>query len=105
MADLVVLLLLLLERPDLVLPEVVLALHGVLEGIVVAPQLVVVAPQRVDLALAVVVGVEQGGQRVLQLRVEAPAVLERRLDLGLHGWRKRKEQSGGWMMHQCTRQA
>ena len=71
---------------------------GLLQG-------VVVAPQPVDLGLAVVVGVEERGERVLQLRVEAPAVLERRLDLGLHGWRKRKEQSGGWMMHQWTRQA
>ena len=46
---------------------------------------VVVAPEAVDLGLAVVVGVEERGERVLQLRVEAPAVLERRLDLRLHG--------------------
>ena len=38
--------------------------------------------------LAVVVGVEQRGQRILQLRVERAAVLKGRLDLRLHGWKK-----------------
>ena len=60
-----------------------------LEGIVGLLQGVVVAPQPVDLGLAVVVGVEERGERVLQLRVEAPAVLERRLDFRFHGCKKR----------------
>ena len=64
-----------------------------LEGIVGLLQGVVVAPQPVDLGLAVVVGVEERGERVLQLRVEAPAVLERRLDFSLHGCMKRNRSS------------
>jgi len=50
-AVLVVLLLPLLQRFDLVFPEVVLPLGGVDQSVVILPQGVVVSPQSVDLAL------------------------------------------------------
>ena len=73
-----------LPSPDLILPEVILPLHGVLEGLVSLLQLLVVIPERVDLVLPVGVGADQALEGVRQLLVEGVARVERCLQVGLH---------------------
>ena len=66
------------------LPQVVLSLCGVDQGIVILPELVVVAPQSVDLRLALAVGTDQALDGVLQLTVERVAGVERGGQVSLH---------------------
>ena len=87
---LVVLLLLLLQGPDLVLPEVILPLHGVLECLVVLLELLVVSPERLDLGLPLSIGPDQPHEGVLQLDVEVVAVVKGGLHVGFHGWKERR---------------
>ena len=72
------------NSPDLIFPEVILTLHGVLEGLVSLLQLLVVVPERVDLILPVGVGADQTPDCVRQLLVEGVASVESRLQVGLH---------------------
>ena len=66
-------------------PQIVLPGGGVLEAVVILPELVVVRPQPVYLPLAVVVGVDEPHDRVLQLGVEGVAGVVRRVQVVVHG--------------------
>ena len=62
--------------PSLLLPETVLPLSGVDQGLVVTLQLVVVPPQSINLTLTLVVGGEEALQSVSQLGVETVPGIE-----------------------------
>merc|ERR1712080_385479 len=84
-ASLVVLLLSLLQGLDLVLPQVVLPLHGGDEGVVVLPESFVVAAQTLDLRLAVIVGPDKSVDGILELVVEVVAGVVGGVQIALHG--------------------
>ena len=66
-------------------PEIILPGGGVLEGVVILSQLVVVRPQPINLLLTVGVGVDQTHDGVLQLVIEGVTRIVGRVQIVIHG--------------------